>query len=125
MRVAEAVRVNLAERLRIAVGRKLVDRGNRVVADAFDAAGGGRAPRIDAQDRADQRIEPLRLARVVGTRAAAVAESASAMFATLSPRRSSVSIMPFASMARAAAIASSISSPAMNRRAKLFGLRIP
>jgi hypothetical protein len=52
-------------------------------------------------------------------RYARVAASASAIVVTLSPRRSSVCIMPLASMVRAAAIASSIVSPAMKRRAKL------
>ena len=74
MRVAESVGVDLAERLRIAVGGELVDRRNRVVAEPFRPSGHRRAARVDAQDRADHRVEPLRLARVVRIRSAAVAE---------------------------------------------------
>ena len=58
-------------------------------------------------------------------RYARVAASASGIVATLSPSRSRVCIRPLASMFLAATIASSIVSPAMNRRAKLFGLDAP
>ena len=59
MRVSESVRVDLAERLRIAVGGELVDRRHCVVADPFRSAGRRWTARVDAQDGADQRIETL------------------------------------------------------------------
>src|SRR5919108_2388883 len=75
MRVAETIGVDLAERLRIAVGLKLVVGGNRVVAQALRTVRLARAARIDAQDRRDHRIQALRGARIVGVRAPAVAEA--------------------------------------------------
>ena len=54
-----------------------------------------------------------------------VAASARSRSVTLSPSRSSVTVMPRASIARAASIASTTVSPAMNRRAKLVGRRMP
>jgi hypothetical protein len=72
--VAEPVGVDLAERLRIVVGRELVGGRNRVVAQALHPLAHRRAARIDAQDGADNRVEALRLTGIVGLRAAAVAE---------------------------------------------------
>ena len=74
MRVPEAVRVDLTERFRIAVGGELVDRRNRVVAEPFGSFGHRRAARIDPQDRGDDRIEALGLAGIVRVRPPAVAE---------------------------------------------------
>ena len=72
--IAESVRVDLAERLRIAVGGKLVDRGNRVVAESLRASGHRRTARVDPQNGADHRVEPLGLAGIARVRSAAVAE---------------------------------------------------
>ena len=74
MRVAEAVRVDLAKRFGIAVRRELVDGGDRVIAQPLRSPGGRRTARIDPQDRADQRVEALRLAGIVLVRSPAVAE---------------------------------------------------
>ena len=74
VRVPESVRVDLTERLAVAVRRKRVDRRNRVVAEALRPSGHRRTARVDAEDRADHRVEPLCLRRVVGVRPAAVAE---------------------------------------------------
>jgi hypothetical protein len=51
--------------------------------------------------------------------------SASAIDVTLSPRKSSVTISPAVWMTRAASIASSTVSPAMNRRANPPPRRMP
>ena len=74
VRVAEPVGEDLAEGVRIAVGRELVGGGKRVVAEPLGAARRRRAARIEPENRADERVEPLRLARVIGIGAAAVAE---------------------------------------------------
>jgi hypothetical protein len=75
MRIAEAVRVDLAERLRIAVRLELVVGRDRVIAEPLRTTGFARAARIDAQDRRDHGIQPLRRARIVRVRAAAIAEA--------------------------------------------------
>ena len=74
MRVAETVGVDLTECLRIAVGRELVDGRHRVVPNSLRASRGRGTARIDPQDRGHDRVEPLRLTRIVRVRSAAVAE---------------------------------------------------
>src|SRR5690606_1444152 len=69
------VRIDLAERRRVVVARVRITGRYRVVADALDAARLRGAPRVDAQDRRDDGIEPLRRRRVVRVRPAAVAEA--------------------------------------------------
>ena len=74
MGVPESVRVDLAERFRIAIRRELVDRWNRVVPQPLRASRHGRTARVDAQNGADHRVEALRLAGIARIRPAAVAE---------------------------------------------------
>ena len=75
MGVAEPVGVDLAQRLRVAIGGERVGRRDRVIAEALLATGDGGRSRIDAQDRGDDGVEALGLRGVVGARAAAVAEA--------------------------------------------------
>ena len=73
--VPESVGVDLAERFRVAIRGELVGHRNRVVAEAFRAAGDRRTARIEAQDGGHDRVEALRLAGCARVRSAAVAES--------------------------------------------------
>src|SRR5207247_8781459 len=70
----ESVGVDLTERLRIAVGDKLVDRWNGVVAQSFRASGYRRTARVDAENRADHRVEALCLSGIARMRPSAVTE---------------------------------------------------
>src|SRR5205823_3680686 len=75
VRVPEAISVDFAERLRIAVRCELVDRGNRVIAESFHPSRYRRTARIDPKYGGNDRIEALCLARIRGVRSSAVAES--------------------------------------------------
>src|SRR5262245_4728705 len=74
MRVPEAVRVDLAERSRVAIGGKLVRHRDGVIAQALRSAGDSWTARIETEYRCHDRVEPLRLAGGVRIRSAAVAE---------------------------------------------------
>ena len=75
MSIPESVGVDLAQRLRVAVGGELVGWRDRVVPESFHPLRHRRTARIEPQDRGDDRVETLRLSRIVGIRPAAVAES--------------------------------------------------
>src|SRR5438094_4479840 len=75
VRVAEAVRINFAECIRVAVGGEFVRDRNSVITEALDAVRDRGAARIEAQDGGHDRIQPLRLARVACVGPAAIAEA--------------------------------------------------
>src|SRR4051812_13857439 len=75
MRVAETVRIDLAERLRIAVRGEHIRHRNRVVPEALDAMRDRRTPWIDAEDGGHDRVETLCLRWIARIRPAAVAEA--------------------------------------------------
>ena len=75
VRVSESVGVDFTKRLRVAIGSEFVDRWNGVVSEPLCAARHRRAARIDSQNRADERIEPLQLPGVSRVRSRTVAEA--------------------------------------------------
>src|SRR6187549_400318 len=75
MGVAEAIGVDFAERLRIAIGGELVGHRNRVIPESLYSAGDLRTARIEPKDGRHDRVQTLGLTCRVRVRSSAVAES--------------------------------------------------
>ena len=75
MGIAEPMRIDLAQRVRIAVRGPRIGGRNRIVTEPLFTAGLGRTARVNAKYGADDGVKTLQLSRVDGIRSSAVTEA--------------------------------------------------